>query len=357
MISIKKYLDQHNVASPKPTSGKAAAPLAEALDAYCAILNAAGEYAYQACPASGAALQAGFKRIQRELLSEVTSHPGAECKTRSEEELRTWAEATVRHLNEKAADARELLLVLAKAGEDAYDRDLRYKGQFDNITQQLNSIAHLDDLAQVRAVVMKSAAELRTSSAKMLADGEQSVGQLRAQISTYQNRLEEAEKVASRDSLTGLHNRMSVENNLAHRLEEGKTFSLMMLDLNDFKQVNDTFGHAAGDDLLKQFAAELSALSRSGDVVGRWGGDEFVLIVDSSLENAELRAQRVKEWACGEYTLKLADRSEKIPVSASIGIAESNPKETVAELLKRADEAMYREKKAAQKDRGKNKKK
>jgi diguanylate cyclase (GGDEF)-like protein len=223
--------------------------------------------------------------------------------------------------------------------------------------QQLNSIAHLDDLAQVRAVVMKSAAELRTSSAKMLADGEQSVGQLRAQISTYQNRLEEAEKVASRDSLTGLHNRMSVENNLAHRLEEGKTFSLMMLDLNDFKQVNDTFGHAAGDDLLKQFAAELSALSRSGDVVGRWGGDEFVLIVDSSLENAELRAQRVKEWACGEYTLKLADRSEKIPVSASIGIAESNPKETVAELLKRADEAMYREKKAAQKDRGKNKKK
>jgi diguanylate cyclase (GGDEF)-like protein len=269
--------------------------------------------------------------------------------------LRIWSDATVLHLKQKATDARELLLVLARAGEDAYERDQRYTGQFDRITQQLNSISHLDDIAQVRAVVMKSAAELRSSTTKMAADGEQSIRQLRAQISTYQNRLEEAEKTASRDSLTGLRNRMSVESNIEHRLAENKKFSVMMLDLNDFKQVNDTFGHAAGDDLLKQFASELTALSRSGDVVGRWGGDEFVVVVDAGGDNAELRAGRVKEWACGEYTIALANGSTKIQVSVSIGIAEAKPKDTVAELLRRADEAMYREKKSSQSTRGKKK--
>ena len=109
------------------------------------------------------------------------------------------------------------------------------------------------------------------------------------------------EQIASEDPLTGLANRRKLERGLEFLVNQSRAFSVIYVDLNGFKSINDTHGHQAGDDLLKQFAGELRAAFRTTDVVGRWGGDEFVILVDGHFRDAVTRAERIEKWVDGEY--------------------------------------------------------
>jgi diguanylate cyclase (GGDEF)-like protein len=120
-----------------------------------------------------------------------------------------------------------------------------------------------------------------------------------------------------------------------------------MLDLNRFKLVNDTYGHAAGDYLLKQFSTELQSSVRLGDLVGRMNGDEFLLLPGASIDGARSCIQRIEEWVFGKYTIHVGSGKAalSILVDASIGLAEWHPGETMEEVIERADADMYRSKK------------
>jgi diguanylate cyclase (GGDEF)-like protein len=118
----------------------------------------------------------------------------------------------------------------------------------------------------------------------------------------------------------------------------------VLLDLNGFKQVNDTYGHQAGDDLLKQFATELRSASRATDVVGRWGGDEFVVVLDGNLAEAQAHVDRMQKWVFGGYTLQMGPDALKVEMNAALGLVEWQPGETIKEVLARADSLMYKRK-------------
>ena len=125
-----------------------------------------------------------------------------------------------------------------------------------------------------------------------------------------------------------------------------------MLDLNGFKQVNDTYGHEAGDDLLKQFSTELRSASRVTDVVGRWGGDEFIVVLDGKLAEAQAHVERMQKWVFGSYTLHLGTEGPKIEMNAAIGLVEWQSGETIKDLLARADTLMYKRKSEMRKPAG-----
>lgn len=152
---------------------------------------------------------------------------------------------------------------------------------------------------------------------------------------------------AHRDSLTGLANRRSI---VAY-LEEEKInsqarhapMSVMLFDLDKFKQVNDRYGHAAGDQVLRQFSDLLVRLSRSEDLVGRYGGEEFLMVLsDTPLERAEKIAWRICE-ACRALNIRIPG-DETISITTSIGLAQHKEDEDISFTLKRADEALYRAK-------------
>ncbi|MGD0526364.1 MAG: GGDEF domain-containing protein [Polyangiaceae bacterium] len=155
---------------------------------------------------------------------------------------------------------------------------------------------------------------------------------------------ERLEQLSQLDPLTNLYNRRHlfarIEAELA-RVRRGKPLAMLMLDLDSFKNVNDTQGHLRGDMLLKEIAAALSATTRTTDVAGRYGGDEFAVILpDTELAQALAVAERV--------TKSIRDVATKFdparPVTASVGIAVAGPDDTVAALLRRADENAYRAK-------------
>lgn len=150
--------------------------------------------------------------------------------------------------------------------------------------------------------------------------------------------------LASRDALTGLANRGAVEAQLDQLFLRDAPVSVIYIDLNGFKTVNDTYGHQAGDDLLKQAAARLRNVFRATDVVGRWGGDEFVALVDGDVADAQARVSRVEEQFSKEFTIPSREGELLLSVSAAVGAASRQPGETLAEVLQRADAEMYRQK-------------
>jgi diguanylate cyclase (GGDEF)-like protein len=147
--------------------------------------------------------------------------------------------------------------------------------------------------------------------------------------------------------LTGLRNRLSVEGQIERRIESGMPFCAAIVDIDRFKRVNDQHGHVAGDELLRQFATELKSACRSKDIVGRWGGDEFIILQDCGLPEAKAQTDRLRKWVCGSYTVQGLSGAVKLKVDASIGLAEHLPQETQKGLLARADAEMYRHKAAA----------
>ena len=230
---------------------------------------------------------------------------------------------------------------MAHTAEAVGDRDQRYSTQFTEFTKRLQTLASMDDLTQIRDSLVTSASELQAGVNQMAQDGEAVVIRMRGQLRQYQVKLEEAERLASVDSLTGLQNRRRIEAVLELRVEQGRVFSVMVFDLNRFKQVNDTYGHIAGDEVLKQFATELRGAFRPVDDVGRWGGDEFIVVLDCSLADAHQHVERVRKWAFGDYTVHVEGQPRKFPVDASVGVAAWHKGEPIAEMFARADAEMY----------------
>ncbi len=149
---------------------------------------------------------------------------------------------------------------------------------------------------------------------------------------------------ARTDTLTGLANRAAFSSALTARTaDRGRAQTLLLLDLDDFKTVNDQFGHATGDELLRDVADRLRAVTRPSDVCARLGGDEFaVLLTDVSDEFAGTVAQRLVD-----HIAALASASgSSVRVGVSIGVAHSAPGLTGQELVQHADLAMYEAKRA-----------
>jgi diguanylate cyclase (GGDEF)-like protein len=153
--------------------------------------------------------------------------------------------------------------------------------------------------------------------------------------------LERALDEANTDALTGLPQRGQFMNLLRHELRQRKprSVAVVYVDLDGFKNVNDTFGHAKGDDVLKLLARVGRATLRHGDVLARIGGDEFgLMLVDLSLEEATLAVGRLRE--------RFEVRAQTLGVSFSAGVVLVEAGDSPEGVLARADAAMYRDKRS-----------
>ncbi len=164
-----------------------------------------------------------------------------------------------------------------------------------------------------------------------------------------QRRNVQLEELATSDGLTGLKNhrhfRDALETGVSLANRQGAPYSLVMLDLDHFKQYNDAFGHPAGDDVLRDLACALREGVRDHDVVARYGGEEFVLLLPmTDADAAMVVGERLRSAIAGRpWPLR--------PITASLGIATTGPRAaTPADLLDLADRALYRSK-AAGRDR------
>lgn len=351
MISIRKYIDgvQHadRLCEPKQSNPISGADLANAAIAgYSASLHAMGRCGWDACPAEGRQLSEGLGKLAEDLAHAQCAESVALADQSIRAQLQEWGKRTARHYQAKAREVKDILLLMAGAAESVGERDLRCAQQINAVTVQLKSIANLEDLTEIRSSIEKSTTELKTSIDRMTAEGKAVLEQLRQEVTAYRAKVEEAEQLASRDALTRLGNRLWVEGQMEKRISNGCQFCAAILDIDEFKRVNDGQGHLAGDEVLRQFSNELRSACRATDVIGRWGGDEFIVLLDCGLAEAEGQMARVSKWVCGNYAVGGSGVQTRLHVGVSIGVAEYVPGESMKDLLERADREMYRSKEA-----------
>jgi two-component system, cell cycle response regulator len=156
-------------------------------------------------------------------------------------------------------------------------------------------------------------------------------------------------EMAVTDGLTGLHNRRYLERHLITLVQQAiareKPLSVLVLDIDHFKVINDNFGHAVGDDVLREFSRRVRKAVRGIDLACRMGGEEFVIAMpDTDAALALLVGERLRQKIAVE-PFRIPESKESLEVTVSIGISSlGSPQDTPETLLKRADEAMYRAK-------------
>jgi diguanylate cyclase len=333
MTSIKKHIDEWEQSIARG-----------ALNAWCSALACVARDTERAIPGLKGGLRGALGELTERIQRDTTPTTIEDSKNRFDLELGKWADSVIEDLQKKTIDVKEMMLTLAAAAERITQRDTANSSRFGELTVRLQSIGRLEDISAIRQQLTASALDLKANVQRMEEEGRATVRHLQTQIETYRAKAAESERRASTDQLTGLRNRRGLELALEARRERQSPFSLILLDLNGFKGINDKYGHLVGDELLKHFAGELREQFRPADVVGRWGGDEFIVITDASPDELESFLNRVRRWVLGKYKVQTPDGVLEIKADAAIGVAAWDLREDSNRLLARADSLMYAEK-------------
>jgi len=212
--------------------------------------------------------------------------------------------------------------------------------------------AVIDKLTTIKTLITARKEEEITRAKKT----QEKIGMLRKRIVeteretlTLFQKTEQLQKAAYQDGLTGLYNRMALDEKLGDEIatyqKSGSIFSLVLFDVNDFKWINDTFGHVAGDKVLKEIARTLRESFRKSDFIARYGGDEFAVVIEGL--DASTARDRITLF---EKNLKLRRfishiKNKNLNIRVSAGIAMPHEHDTPNAIIHRADRAMYDDKK------------
>lgn len=336
MISLKWHMDRH---------GKR--PADQPNERYGALVDAMIDSGGLACPSLATEFRDSLANLRQRLGTSGEPNELASTCSEIEAQIDAWGRKAGEQNEKRTVEVREILVAMAEAAAAASQRNQEHQRQFAAVSNQLNGMGDLSDLSQIRTLVRRAAADLKAGAERMSQENETALTQMRSRLTEYKERMQAAETLAESDSLTGLLNRAGFSRAFQARAKLGSPFCVVVADLNHFKQLNDRYGHLTGDEALKSFAGEFRTQFRAGDAVARWGGDEFVVLIQASNKEVVERVNAVRRWAFGDYTLHSSGKPVKVHVEAALGVGEWRPGMTLEQVFAAADEAMYREKQKA----------
>jgi diguanylate cyclase (GGDEF)-like protein len=208
---------------------------------------------------------------------------------------------------------------------------------------QISFLLALSALALIMALILYNRYRFRLKAHQELEQANRQIQEKQVQLTEANRRLDE---LAREDPLTGLANRREIlsrfDQERVRSLRSGRPFSVIMADLDDFKVYNDTYGHNCGDDILKTLASLLRSMIRGQDVVGRWGGDEFlILLPETRLNGGEAVARKVRAKV---RRTAFPWKEKNLKVQLSLGVSVYKKGMDFDDCLKSADQAMFRHK-------------
>ena len=254
------------------------------------------------------------------------------------------------YIGERETEFREIidLMTAAMTGLDNENRDfyssIRTQGE------RFEQITLLDDIKRMKNELVREVESMRAMVRKKEGQDHKTLEALSNQVDGLRKELDEARRSANTDGLTGVNNRKALDEYLRSLVERNRItrlpFSLLMMDLDNFKQLNDTYGHTVGDRMLLAFAEKCRRTVRSDDFLARYGGEEFTLILPgASLRNAKKKAKQIcKTIAASRYAADDAPNADIVSVTVSIGVSTYRKGDTVKTLLERADQCLYKAK-------------
>ncbi len=346
MITLKPFLYGPGASDERQGT---ATDFETAVACYCATLLAFGKGVAQDGSSHGLDLDQALQRLERRVSTKPRGDVIAKVNLQILAQVERWGESVAEDSKAKADEIKQLMIALGRKAESIGSRDAAYRKTLNELMGGLEHTATLNDLPQIRSSLSRYMDALKKCVGQMVSDNQQLVSQLSAQVTAYERKLKSAEDIAFQDELTGIANRRCVERQIQWNIRHSENFCVVMFDLNRFKPVNDCYGHRTGDDLLRQFARELRNHTRAEDLVGRWGGDEFVVVMMCGMSEARSYVGHIQQWVVGKYFLKLEDGGEvRVFIDAAVGVAEWQRGMSASKVVQAADEKMYSSKQAAQ---------
>ena len=283
------------------------------------------------------AVNKGKPSQSQEPHSPVASPPPAEADPRqSVDDERVVVE------NTKLA-VKGLLDVIASSVAQFLDRTDAYSGHLSESREAIQKATSLENIKAIEQELLGNIDRLHKANTEYRSQ----LAKANEHISKQQEQLAKLEVDVGTDFLTGLPNRRTMEDRLRENVDRsnryGSKFSLVIVDIDHFKKVNDEHGHMAGDRTLKAIAGLLSEHMRGSDVLARYGGEEFVMILpETADEQAERMAERIRAHV-ENATFKYNGQTIRVTVSAGVGEV-LKPKDTADHLFERVDAALYKAK-------------
>jgi len=211
-----------------------------------------------------------------------------------------------------------------------------------NVEAKLDAL--LSDVDRVRSSREQQEQETSSQLRSMI----ERIQVMEVEANTFRKHLDEQRQRAMLDSLTGLANRAGLQKRMEEEFDRWQRYGgellLAVLDVDHFKTINDRFGHLAGDKVLRLIAQQLSARLRKTDFIGRFGGEEFVLLMPGT--TIEQGAQVLDELRCGIEQCPFHFKAERVTITISLGFTQFSAGDTLDRVFDRADQAMYQAKEA-----------
>jgi len=258
-----------------------------------------------------------------------------------------------RHILESAAQAahkisEDLRAVIEEVGSTAAKTGERVSEFTASLQEKSGRIASLGTPADLGTEIDALLTDSRDTGAS-LSSLMQRLHSATAELAQLRRQLDEAREQAKLDALTGVANRRGFDEAMQALLHEHKSGdscpSVMMIDLDHFKQVNDQYGHVFGDTVLKSVAQAIRSCVKGRDLVARYGGEEFaVMLPATALPGAIALAEQIRSTIAGAR-IRRGNTSERIgAITVSVGVSSWKPGESIDALIERADRALYRSK-------------
>ena len=251
------------------------------------------------------------------------------------------------YLDERETEFRAIidLMTAAMSGLDNENRD--FYSSIRSQGERFEQITLLDDIKRIKNELLQEVEKMRAMLREKESQDQKALETLSSQVDFLKKELDKARHSASTDGLTGVFNRKALDDHLLGLIDRNRVsrqpFSLLMMDLDHFKQLNDTYGHTVGDRMLLAFAEKCGSLIRSDDFLARYGGEEFTLILPgASLRNAIKKAKHIcKAISNARYAADDSPKPDVVSITVSIGVSTYRQGDTVQSIIERADQCLY----------------
>lgn len=258
------------------------------------------------------------------------------------------------HLKVRDNELRDVVSVLTRAVIEMNSRNDNYNSAMHEQIETITSLSRIEDIRKLRTGLISEIGRLREMLEKKQEVEISSIKSLSGQVEVLRDELKQAQEESRRDGLTGTYNRKALDSYIDGLLDAGGSrrnrFALLMLDLDNFKFINDQHGHLVGDRVLVALVDICRNVIRSEDFLGRYGGDEFAIVFPGA--SARVVARKGREICdiinSRIFTLeeKSGEHAPKLSLSVSIGVTECKSGDTYKDLIGRADVALYEAKRS-----------